>query len=270
VASGYPSWIYSRADWDDPVAKRLFGALHRNAVTVGSDAVAALGDAARGAGAHVVVGATERDDAFSRGTLFNSQLHLTAGGELAGVHRKLVATHPERIVWGAGDGSSLRVWPASFARVGGLICWEHWMPLARFAMHAQGEQVHVAAWPSMPEIHELACRHYAFEGRCYVLCAAGFLRARDLPLDAELRAAMPAGDPVMDGGSGIIGPDGNWLAGPVRGSESIVFADIDLRRVAEEQQALDTAGHYNRPDVFDVRIDSRPHPPFAWRDSEQG
>jgi len=145
------------------------------------------------------------------------------------------------------------------------------MPLGRFAMHAKGEQVHVAAWPEVPDIHHLASRHYAFEGRCYVICVGSYMTTEDLPADFELPEAMgAAGDfgqeagVILPGGSGIIGPDGSWVAGPVEGKETIVYADIDLGRIAEEQQALDTVGHYNRPDIFQLSVDERPRPQVRW------
>ena len=145
------------------------------------------------------------------------------------------------------------------------------MPLTRFAMHAKGEQIHVAAWPDAPESHHLASRHYAFEGRCYVLCVGSYMTTADLPDDFELVEAMATTGEVGDeaaelliGGSGIIGPDGSWIVEPVEGREEIVYGEIDLARIAEEQQALDAAGHYNRPDVFSLTVDERPRRQVSW------
>jgi len=268
---GYPAWISGAAGWEDPASKRAFARLSRNALEVPSPALDRLREAAASAGSVVVIGANERDTRFSGGTLFNSQVLIAPDGELIGVHRKLMPTHAERILWGLGDGSTLHVADTPFGRVGGLVCWEHWMPLVRFAMHAKAEQVHVAAWPDAPESHHIASRHYAFEGRCFVICAVGFLRDGDVPDDFELADALRAGlavegdgDQLIPGGSGIIGPDGEWLAGPVFGREEIVTAEIDLDRIAEEQQALDAAGHYNRPDVFRLTVDERPQVQVSW------
>jgi predicted amidohydrolase len=259
---GYPSWIYHAAQWNEPRSKRVFARLQRNSVEVPSPATDALCAAAREAGVHLVVGINELEG----GTIYNSLLYVSDEGEILGVHRKLVPTHAERIVWGRGDGSTLHVFDTPLGRLGGLVCWEHWMPLARFAMHAKGEQIHVAVWPDADDVHHLASRHYAFEGRCYVLCVGSYSTARDLPDDFELADAMGVSgdDTLCLGGSGIIGPDGRWVAGPVDGREAIVYAELDLARIAEEQQALDTAGHYNRPDVFRLAVDERPQAAVEW------
>jgi len=268
---GYPGWIFGAAGWDDPRSKRVFARLQRNAVQVPSRATDALCSAARQNGVHLVVGIHEQDAEFSTGTIYNSLLFVSDRGDILGVHRKLVPTHAERIVWGQGDGSTLHVFDTPLGRLGGLVCWEHWMPLARFAMHAKGEQIHVAAWPEVPDIHHLASRHYAFEGRCYVLCVGSYLTTADLPADFELVDAMAAGgdfggEPteIQPGGSGIIGPDGSWITEPVSGREAILYGEIDLARIAEEQQALDSAGHYNRPDVFSLTVDERPRRQVNW------
>ena len=263
---GYPSWIYHAAEWDEPRSKRTFARLQRNALQVPSPATDALCRAARAAGAHVVMGIHEQDADYSMGTIYNSLLFISDEGEILGTHRKLIPTHAERIVWGQGDGSTLHVFDTQLGRLGGLICWEHWMPLTRFAMHAKGEQIHVAAWPDVDDVHQLASRHYAFEGRCYVLCVGSYATARDLPADFELAQAMglTEDDELLVGGSGIIGPDGSWVAEPVAGREAIVYGEIDLARIAEEQQALDAAGHYNRPDVFSLTVDERPRRQVNW------
>lgn len=274
---GYPSWADVGIPWEGAAAKAAFARLHRNAVEVPGPATEALCRAARRHRVHVVMGINERDARFSRGTLYNSLLYVSDAGEVLGVHRKLVPTHSERVIWGPGDGSTLHVFDTPLGRLGGLICWEHWMPLARFAMHAKGEQVHVAAWPDLPEIHHVASRSYAFEGRCYVLCAGMYLPLDAVPEEVEVReelARVAAENPdpslVLWGGSGVLGPDGEWVVGPVAGREEIVYAEIDLDRIAAEQQALDTAGHYHRPDVFHVTVDETPREPVTWRRDDPG
>jgi nitrilase len=268
---GYPAWIFGAAGWDDGPAKHAFERLQRNAVEVPSPATDALCTAARENRIMVVMGINERDVIYSRGTLYNSLLFISEAGEILGVHRKLIPTHAERILWGRGDGSTLSVFDTSIGRVGGLVCWEHWMPLTRFAMHAKGEQIHIAAWPEVPEIHHLASRHYAFEGRCFVICVGSFFTTEHVPEDFELREALgAAGDfgqgagVILPGGSGIIGPDGSWIAGPVSGKETIIYGEADLAQIGREQLALDSAGHYNRPDVFQVTVDERPKHHAIW------
>jgi nitrilase len=269
---GYPSWIYHAAEWDEPRSKRTFARLLANSVQVPSPATEALCAAARDAEVALVVGINERDADFSVGTIYNSLLFVSAEGTILGVHRKLVPTHAERIVWGRGDGSTLHVFDTPLGRIGGLICWEHWMPLTRFAMHAKGEQIHVAAWPDADDVHHLASRHYAFEGRCYVVCVGSYTTAADLPEDFEHADDMglSGDDALLTGGSGVIGPDGKWISGPVDGRETIVYAELDMARIAEEQQALDSAGHYNRPDVFSLTVDERPRRQVEWLRATDG
>lgn len=136
------------------------------------------------------------------------------------------------------------------------------MPLARHVLHSEGEQVHVAAWPHGSDLHQLASRHYAFEGRTFVLLAAAYLPKKEMPADFELADDLQgAPDVLLDGGSAIIGPDGNYVTEPVRGREELVVAEVDLERIAEEKLILDTGGHYARPDVFDVRVNRAPSTP---------
>jgi predicted amidohydrolase len=266
---GYPEWIFGTARWNDPPAKRLFARLRRNSVEVPSPVTDALCQAARRHEVVLVVGINERDAAFSTGTLYNSLLFISERGELLGVHRKIMPTHAERILWGQGDGSTLHVFDTVVGRLGGLCCWEHWMPLTRFAMHAKGEQVHVAAWPDLPEFNHIASRHYAFEGRCYVVAAGMVMAREDVPADFEAPEALglsssQPGRQILKGGSGIIAPDAKWIAGPAGGEETILYGEIDVARIAEEQLSLDTAGHYNRPDIFRLTVDETPRQQVSW------
>lgn len=266
---GYPSWIFGAAGWEDAGAKKVYRRFHASAVAVPSGATEALSGAARAHRVVLVMGMTERDAETSGGTLYNSLLYVSSDGTILGVHRKIMPTHAERIVWGQGDGSNLHVFATPVGRVGGLICWEHWMPLARFAMHTKGEEIHVAAWPEVgdPELHRLASRHYAFEGRCFSVCVMGApVTAAALPPGFELPDAMGAADDFIQATSGtpqpgtaIFAPDGTVIAEAPAGEETIVYGDLDLGRIAEEQQALDVTGHYNRPDIFELRVDETPH-----------
>jgi nitrilase len=268
---GYPAYIYGSTKWGDKQSKDVHRLLMENSITVPGAELSQISDAARRNRVMVVVGVNERDVAFSGGTLYNSLVFISDEGVVLGVHRKIMPTHAERVIWGMGDGSGLKAYDTNLGKVGGLICWEHWMPLSRFAMHAAGEQVHVAAWPEVPELHHIASRHYAFEGRCFVICVGSFMTTNDVAPDFPLRSALyeaadsfgAGGEVISPGGSGIIGPDGEWVAEPQSGQETIVYGEIDLNRVAGEQQALDAAGHYNRPDIFQVTVDNRAKPPLT-------
>jgi nitrilase len=170
-----------------------------------------------------------------------------------------VPTHFERMVWGLGDASGLRVLDSAIVgRVAAMLCWENWMPLSRFVLHAQGEQIHVALWPDLPEFNVLATRSYAFEGRCFVVSAGTRLRGGDLPDDLRNCGAFGP-EPVDDlrvllkGGSTVAGPDGRVIAGADL-DDDLLFADLDLDLIAAEQQLMDVAGHYSRPDLFTLSV----------------
>ncbi len=231
---GYPVWTNADARWN-------YG-----------PAVSRLCEAARQHGVAVVMGINERTPT---GTLYNTIVFIDRNGELLGKHRKLVPTYHERMVWGRGEGSTLSVFDTELGRLGGLVCWEHWMPLARYALYCEGEQVHAALWPSATETFLLSCRTMAFEGRLFVVAAASYLEKAMLPDDFPLRKEMEEfPDLLCRGGSAVIGPDARFVAGPVYDCETIVYADIDLNRLPEEKQLLDVAGHYSRPDVFSLRV----------------
>lgn len=253
---GYPAWLDCCRDvalWDHPPMKRLFARLRENSVEVPGPVTATLAASAKEHEVVLNVSVQERvAEGPGRGTLFNTMLTFGPDGALLNRHRKIMPTYSERLIWGAGDGSSLKAVDTGQGRVGGLICWEHWMPLARHALHSSGEDVHVAAWPQVKEMNLVASRHYAFEGRCFVIACGGTLRFRDLPPELEVAESL-AGRPdalVLNGGSAIIGPDGSLLAGPAWEEEVILTAELDFARIAEESLTLDVTGHYHRPDIF--------------------
>jgi predicted amidohydrolase len=254
---GYPAWLDTSpgaALWDDPGAKQVFARLMENSLEIPGPSVDRIGAAAAKCGSAIVVGAHERKGR----SLYNVLLTFGADGELLNHHRKLVPTYTERMVWGRGDGGGLRVVPVGGVPLGGLICWEHWMPMPRQVLHDAGEQIHVAQWPWVKEMHRIASRHYAFEGRCFVIAAGGLLRAGDLPPELPL----PDADPeklLLRGGSLIAAPDGRVIAGPVLDEETVLVADCDLREIAAESMALDVSGHYSRPDLF--RLEFQPGKP---------
>jgi len=263
---GYPLWLDEAAGaalWDHPGSKALHALLLREGVRDDDPRFEPLQALVDKAGVCVSVGAHAR----VRSSLTNTQ-YIFRPHQPPLPHRKLVPTHGERLIWARGDGSTLGLHNAPWGRLGQLICWEHWMPLARAAMHHAGEAVHVAAWPTARGMYGLAARHYAFEGRCFVLSAAT-IQHRDDVLDGLARAGgdaeaealireMPDGA-LQHGGSAIYAPDGAILA--ETGSQpAIVSATLDLTMIGRELAALDTDGHYSRPDVFELRINRRATP----------
>ncbi len=255
---GYPVWTNATARWNYAPAKKAFSRLYQNSVDVPGPVTDALGAAAREAGAVVAMGVNERDG----GTLYNTIVFIGSDGRLLGKHRKLVPTFHERMVWGQGDGSTLQVFPTELGRLGGLVCWEHWMPLARYALYSLGEQVHASLWPTANETFQVACRAMAFEGRLFVVVAGSYLTKAMLPSDFELAQEMaPFPDVLIKGGSAIIGPDAKYLVGPVYDQETILYAKVDLGRIVEEKQALDVVGHYARPDVLRLVVNREPQRP---------
>ncbi len=272
---GYPAWVFGRAGWQDPVAKRWYARMLETSPVLGAhddldDDLRAVRQAAADAGVTVVLGVNERS-APHGGTLYNSLVTIDERGHLANVHRKLTPTHAEKLVWAPGDGAGLRAVETGAGRIGGLVCWEHWNPLARQAMHEQHEQVHVAVFPDAPPSHQLAARSYAFEGRCYVLLAAAHVSVQDLPdelVDDFRRGADPARadeDVLFDGGSAVAAPTGEWLVPPVVGDATTIHATLDLSLLQGEKLDMDLAGHYQRPDVFAFDVDrGRPARSDAW------
>jgi nitrilase len=253
---GYPAWLdvcRGAALWDNASTKDVFAKLRDNSITVPGEEVNVLSEVARDLNITIVIGANERVDAGPGiGTLYNSLLTISEDGRLSNHHRKLVPTYTERLVWGNGDGRGLEAVATSAGRVGGLICWEHWMPLARMAMHDSGEHVHVAVWPTVHELHQLASRHYAFEGRCFVLAVGLMMPTGDLPHELRNDVTSRPGDGrwIEHGGSAIIGPDSQYVIEPVFDREELLVSDLDLTQIDRESMTFDVSGHYARPDLF--------------------
>jgi nitrilase len=225
---------------------------------------AALGDAARSHKLHMVIGAIERDG----GTLYCSVLFLAPDGSLLGKHRKVMPTAMERLIWGFGDGSTLPVFDTSAGRLGAVICWENYMPLLRTAMYAQGIQVYCAPTVDDRDTWIPTMRHIAMEGRTFVLSACQFARRRDYPADYECVMGDEPETILIRGGSTIVDPLGQVLAGPVYGEECLLTADLDPGRIAEGKYDLDVAGHYARPDIFRLTVNRQLMRPVEFRENE--
>jgi len=256
------TWVPAYPFWDmgNPDA---WLQLHQNAVEVPSPAIDKLAEAARRAGAYVVIGVNERD-AATQGSLYNSLLYFSPEGTLLGVHRKLMPSVSEKMIWGMGDGSGLHIFDTPLGRLGGLICWEHEMTLVKYAMYSRGEQVHAAVWPAWTfqrDHIQFGMRQYAYEGKCFAVVSCGILDGSAVP--ERWRRGNSGEGQVADGGSAIIGPDGNYVAGPVYGDETIIYGDLNLRRVALAKREIDVAGHYARPDVVRLLFDRSPHHPLV-------
>lgn len=261
---GTPIWIDSRPIWDGD--EEWYARLVDQAVVVPGPVTDTLGAAAREAGAYVVIGVQEREPHGA--TIYNTTLYLGPDGALLAKHRKLVPTGSERTVWGMGDGSTLPVVDTPHGRLSGLTCWENYMPLARFYLYAQGVDIWAAPTLAPGDAWVATMRHIAREGRCYVIGVNSCLRADQIPADFPGRDKVwpdrPDGDGWVEAGNSVIvGPNAEILAGPARHEETILTADIDLAEVRAARRLFDPTGHYNRPDVFRLSVDTRPRPAFT-------
>jgi nitrilase len=256
--AGYPAWLDhspKAAIWNYEPTKVAYAEMRRNSLVVGGRETQILGEAARANKVTVVIGANERvDRGLGNGTIYNALLAFDADGTIVNHHRKLIPTYSERLVHGNGDGDGLRVVETSGIRLGGLICWEHFMPLARQAMHNQGEQIHVAVFPTVHEMHQITCRQYAFEGRCFVLAIGSILSAQDLPAGLPAGSEIKPNDLLLKGGSCVIDPNGSFLVEPTFDIETIITTEIDLRQIERESMTLDVSGHSLRSDVFNFSV----------------
>jgi nitrilase len=266
---GYPSWIWRLAAGRDGAAMAtLHARLQAAAVDIDAGDLEPLTQAARRHNVTVVCGLNERERTRGGGTLYNSVVVIGPDGTLLNRHRKLMPTNPERMVHGTGDAAGLRVVDTPVGRVGVLICWENYMPLARYALYAQGVEVYVAPTYDAGDGWLATLRHIALEGRCWVVGSGCALRAADLPDDFPGRDTLYP-DPeawINDGDSAVFDPQGQPLCGPLRCETGLLVAEIDAARVAAARRTLDVAGHYARPDVFTLHVDRTPASPVRWHD----
>ncbi|MBQ1249156.1 MAG: carbon-nitrogen hydrolase family protein [Selenomonadales bacterium] len=238
-----------------------------NAIQVPSADTDALGAAVKEAGVYCVIGVIEKDQDTSEGTVFCTALYFGPDGKLLGKHRKLKPTASERLIWGEGDGSTLKVIETPFGRVGSLICWENYMPLARAAMYAQGVQIYVAPTADSRDTWFATMRHIAIEGRCFVIGCNQYSSKSDYPEDIASRDEFKdLPEEMCRGGSCIVNPLGAFVVEPVIGKETIIYADLDLGQVAQGQFDFDAMGHYSRPDVFQLIVNTKKKTNVIWQD----
>jgi nitrilase len=254
----YPSsaWAKALAGWADPRAKAAFAMLARESLEVPGPDADRLGEIAREHEIWLVTGVNEIDPKRP-GTLYNALLYHGPDGRLALHHRKLVPTNHERLIWGQGDGGGLRAIETEIGRIGGLICWENYMPLARFSLYESGIEIYVASTADDSDEWQATLVHIARESRAYVIAPCHYQRASSYPDDFPLRDELEGRDVLGRGGSAILAPDGSYLAGPLYGEEGILYAELDPQRLLEERQRFDPAGHYHRPDVFRLKVRTR-------------
>ncbi len=263
---GFGSVVGSRS----PAGRRTWQRYWANAVDVPGPATEALGAAAREAAAYLAIGVIERDNQFSRGTLYCTLLYFGPDGGLLAKHRKLKPTAAERLIWGEGDGSTLAVVETEFGKIGGLICWENYMPLARMAMYAKGVELYLAPTADARDTWQATLRHIACEGRCFVLGCNQFVTRSMYPADLEgLEDLADQPEVICRGGSAIISPLGEVLAGPLYDQEGMLLADLDLSDIVRGKFDFDVVGHYARPDVFQLIVNERPQPPVVKKREEQ-
>jgi nitrilase len=249
----YPEWVWRLSPWDGP-SSALYARLLRESVEVPGPATDAIGRAARAAKAYVSIGVDERDPAGS--TVYNTQLYFAPDGSILGKHRKLMPTGAERLVWGYGDGSTLDVWETPFGRLGGLICWENYMPLARAALYAKGIDVWVAStWDDDPTWVS-TLQHIAKEGRVHVIGVNSVIRGTDVPSDVPGYADVWKDDDgwMSRGRSAIVRAGGEVIAGPLVEEEGIIYAELDAEEARGQRVRFDPVGHYSRPDVFELVV----------------
>lgn len=265
----YPDWIWAIPPGEDGLLSELYAELLANSITIPDESTAKLSRAARSAGVYIVMGMSERNAEASGGSLYNTLLYIDAQGQIIGKHRKLVPTGGERLVWAQGDGSTLEVYDTPFGKLSGLICWENYMPLARYTLYAWGTQIYVASTWDRGNPWKSTLRHIAKEGRCYVLGCCMTLRMSDIPDSYEFKRRFYRDDRdwINFGDSAIVNPNGEFIAGPLREKEDILYAELDPKLMSGPKWMLDVAGHYGRPDVFQLTVNREPRPMINYQNS---
>lgn len=258
---GYPAWIWRlRPGGDWGITDQIHQRLQQNSVDLDADDLKLIRDAANKYKVTVVAGIHERDGQLSRSTLYNSVVVIGPDGEILNRHRKLMPTNPEKMVWGLGDASGLKVIDTPVGRVGTLICWENYMPLARYSIYAQGVELYIAPTYDSGDAWLGTMQHIAREGCCWVISSGVALCNEDIPEDFPNRNDLYPEDEewINPGDSAVISPRGEVLAGPHHNTQENIYVEIDLDEVAISRRGFDVAGHYSRPDIFTLNVDTKP------------
>ena len=266
--SGYPAWIWRlRPGGDWSLNEDLHARLLNSSVNLRAGDLDSLCQAAKKHQVTIVCGLNERDDDLSQATLYNTVVVIGDDGTILNRHRKLMPTNPERMVWGFGDGSGLNVVNTPVGKVGTLLCWENYMPLARYALYAQGVQLYVAPTYDCGDAWIGTMQHIAREGRCWVISCGVALTRADIPADFPGREMIyPDSENWINAGdSAVIAPGGKIVAGPMREEKGILFAEVDSKAAVHAKRALDVAGHYSRPDIFTLSVNRQPQKPVVFK-----
>ena len=265
--SGYPSWIWRlRPGGDWGASEELYGRLLDSAVDIDAGDLKPLCDAAKNNKITIVCGLNEREGKLGKATLYNTVVIIGNDGNVLNRHRKLMPTNPERMVWGFGDASGLNTIDSPTGRIGTLLCWENYMPLARYALYSQGVEIHVAPTYDSGDEWLGTMQHIAREGRCWVICSGVALTNSDIPTDFPDREAMyPSTEEwINPGDSAVIAPGGEIVAGPMRREKGILYAEVDSKRVGISKRDLDITGHYSRPDIFTLNVNKQVQSPIKF------
>ncbi len=266
--SGYPAWIWRlRPGGDWGISEELHTRLVKSSVNIEKNELIPLCNAARKNKITIVSGLNERDGKLSRATIYNTVVIIGEDGNIQNRHRKLMPTNPERMVWGFGDGSGLKVVDTPIGKVGTLVCWENYMPLARYALYSQGVEVYIAPTYDSGDSWIGTMQHIAREGRCWVIGSGVALTWTDIPSDFPKKDSLyPETEQwINSGDSVVVAPGGEIIAGPMREEKGLIYAEIDSGRVTTAKRTLDVAGHYSRPDVFTLDVNTQPQTPVIFK-----